>query len=345
MDNTKAAIRPKTGVLLINLGSPDSPAVPDVRKYLVEFLLDPRVMDIPTVNRQLLVRGPIAIGRSPKTAEEYKLVWTPEGSPLILYGYDVQALLQERLGDEYLVELAMRYQSPSIASAVERFRAAGLRKWIIIPLFPQQASATVGSVIEKVMDEIKKDWIFPEIRMINQFYDRPDFIDAWREVGRKYDFDQYDKVMFSYHGLPQRQLFKADRNHYCRADISCCQEMGTCNAYCYSAQCFHNTRLLRDAWGLPEEKCITTFQSRLGRSEWIKPYTEDVVRSLAEEGVKRVLITSPAFVADCLETTVELGMEYRDLFLEQGGERFDMMESLNTSPAWIDSLYNMVTEN
>src|SRR5690625_13847 len=337
--------KPHTGVLLINLGSPDSPAVPDVRKYLIAFLLDPRVMDIPAWNRQLLVRGPIAIGRSPRTSEEYQLLWTPEGSPLILYGYEVRDLLQQRLGNQYLVSLAMRYQSPSIASALDHFREQGLKKWIIIPLFPQQASATVGSVLEKVMDEIKKDWVFPQITMINQFYDRSDFIDAWKEVGEKYDFDQYEKVMFSYHGLPQRQLFKADRNHHCAGDTLCCQTIHSKNEYCYSAQCFHNTRLLQEAWGLPDEKCITTFQSRLGRSEWVKPYTEDVVRELAEEGYKNVLITSPAFVADCLETTVELGMEYKELFLEHGGKRFDMMESLNTSPAWIETLFNMVTEN
>src|SRR5690625_5600868 len=177
--------KPHTGVLLINLGSPDSPAVPDVRKYLIEFLLDPRVMDIPAWNRQLLVRGPIAIGRSPRTSEEYQLLWTPEGSPLILYGSEVRDLLQQRLGNQYLVSLAMRYHSLSIASALDHFREQGLKKWIIIPLFPQQASATVGSVLEKVMDEIKKDWVFPQITMINQFYDRSDFIDAWKEVGEK----------------------------------------------------------------------------------------------------------------------------------------------------------------
>lgn len=334
-----------TGVLLINLGSPDSPEVKDVRKYLIEFLLDPRVIDIPYINRQLLVRGPIALGRAPKSAREYQKLWTePDGSPLIAYGYELRDLLQDRLGQDYQVEIAMRYQSPSIASGIEKLKEARLKKWIIIPLFPQQASATVGSVLEKVMQEIRKDWIFPEIIMINQFYDRPDFIDAWAEVAAGYDLDSYEKIIFSYHGLPQRQLLKADPGHYCKANMECCQRITRENQDCYSAQCFHNTRLLREKLQLSENKCITSFQSRLGRSEWAKPYTEEVVKELAGEGVKKVLIVSPAFIADCLETIVELGMEYKELFQEHGGDIFDMMESLNVHPSWVETLHNIVTE-
>lgn len=333
-----------TGVLLINLGSPDSPKVSDVRKYLIEFLLDPRVIDIPYINRQLLVRGPIAISRAPRSAAEYEKLWTPEGSPLITYGEKLRDLLQKKLGDPYKVVLAMRYQSPSIASGIMELKKSGVKKWIIIPLFPQQASATVGSVLEKVMDEIKKDWIFPEISLVNQFYDREDFIEAWARVAAGYDLDSYEKIIFSYHGLPQRQLFKADPGHYCKANIECCQKIHSENKYCYSAQCFHNTRLLQEKLNLPDDKCITTFQSRLGRSEWIKPYTENVVKELAQEGYKKVLIMSPAFIADCLETIVELGMEYNELFIEHGGETFDMMESLNLHPAWVNVLYNMVKE-
>ncbi|MBY5960214.1 ferrochelatase [Membranicola marinus] len=345
MKNQEQNSNTHTGVLLINLGSPDSPKVKDVRKYLIEFLLDPRVIDIPYINRQLLVRGPIAYGRAPRSAEEYQKLWTePDGSPLIAYGYEVRDLLQKQLGNGYKVELAMRYQSPSIADGINTLKKARLKKWIIVPLFPQQASATVGSVLEKVMEEIRKDWIFPELVMINQFYDRPDFIEAWAEVASGYNLQSYEKIIFSYHGLPQRQLFKADPGHHCKANIECCQKITRDNQDCYSAQCFHNTRLLREKLKLPEEKCITSFQSRLGRSEWIKPYTEDVVKKLAQDGFKKVLIISPAFIADCLETIVELGMEYKDLFIEHGGDTFDMMESLNANPAWIQSLTNMVTE-
>lgn len=344
MEELKNQNHARTGVLLVNLGSPDSPEVRDVRRYLIEFLLDPRVIDIPYINRQLLVRGPIAIGRSPKSAHEYQKLWTPDGSPLITYGYELRDLLQERLGMDYEVVLAMRYQSPSIPQGIEELKKSSLSKWIIIPLFPQQASATVGSVVEKVMDEIHKDWIFPEISLVNQFYDRPDFIDAWAAVASTYELESYDKFIFSYHGLPQRQLFKADPGHYCEGNIDCCKNINAQNRFCYSAQCFHNTRLLQEKLGLPVEKCITTFQSRLGRSEWAKPYTEEVVKQLAMDGYKKVLILSPAFIADCLETIVELGMQYKELFIEHGGETFDMMESLNNHPAWVEVLYNMVQE-
>lgn len=333
-----------TGVLLVNLGSPDSPKVSDVRKYLIEFLLDPRVIDIPYINRQLLVRGPIALSRSPKSAEEYQKLWTAEGSPLIYYGEKLRDLLQERLGENFKVVLAMRYQSPSIAQGIAELKSARLKRWIIIPLFPQQASATVGSIIEKVMNEIHNDWIFPEISIVNQFYDRPDFIDAWAQVASGYPLDQYEKIIFSYHGLPQRQLFKADPGHYCKANQECCLTMHSENRFCYSAQCFHNTRLLMEKLELTDEKCITSFQSRLGQSEWARPYTEEVVRDLARKGYKKVLIMSPAFVADCLETIVELGMQYKELFLEEGGETFDMMESLNDHAAWVEVLCNMVQE-
>lgn len=333
-----------TGVLLVNLGSPDSPEVGDVRKYLIEFLLDPRVIDIPYLNRQLLVRGPIALKRSPKSAREYQKLWTPEGSPLIYYGNQLRDLLQEKLGATYKVVLAMRYQSPSIAEGIRELKSFPLKKWIILPLFPQQASATVGSVLERVMEEIQNDWVYPEICLINQFYDRSDFIDAWTQVASAYDLASYDKIIFSYHGLPQRQLFKADTHNHCKANFECCKNIHARNQFCYSAQCFHNSRLLMDKWGLREEQCITSFQSRLGRAEWIKPYTEDVVLNLAREGYKNVLIMSPAFVADCLETIVELGMEYKNLFMENGGEHFEMMKSLNTHPAWVQVLANMIYE-
>lgn len=346
MEQYQANENAHTGVLLINLGSPDSPAVPDVRKYLIEFLLDPRVIDIPYINRQLLVRGPIAISRSPKSAKEYEKLWSMSGgSPLIINGKKLRDLLQEKLGSLYKVVLAMRYQSPSIAEGIEELKSSQLKKWIIIPLFPQQASATVGSILEKVMAEINKDWIFPEISFVNQFYSRPDFIEAWAQVAQKYDLQSYEKIIFSYHGLPQRQLLKADPGHHCKANLECCQNIDQNNQFCYSAQCFHNTRLLQERLNLPKEKCVTSFQSRLGQSEWAKPYTEDVVGELAKDGYKKVLIMSPAFVSDCLETLVELGMEYKNHFIELGGDTFDLMESLNVHPAWVDSLSNIVQEH
>src|SRR5690606_15188609 len=182
-------------------------------------------------------RGPIAIGRSPKSAKEYQKLWTAKGSPLIFHGYHLRQLVQDKLGDAYQVVLSMRYQSPSIAEGIEKLKKSPLKKWIIIPLFPQQASATVGSVLERVMEEVQKDWIFPELSLINQFYDRNDFIDAWAQVASGYDLNNYEKIIFSYHGLPQRQLFKADPGNYCKGNIECCQTIHGQNQFCYSAQC------------------------------------------------------------------------------------------------------------
>ncbi|GAA5220974.1 ferrochelatase [Membranihabitans marinus] len=335
----------KTGVLLVNLGTPDSARVGDVRKYLKEFLLDGRVIDIPPLNRQLLVRGIIAPFRSPKSAKEYEKLWTSAGSPIKIYGFELRDKLQNVLGEDFHVVLGMRYQSPSIESAINELYAKDIGKLIVIPLFPQYASATVGSVIEEVMDQLKSRQTFPALSMVNQFYDRGDFIEAWAAIGSKYDADSYDKILFSYHGIPQRQLFKADSHQYCKADGQCCQQISERNQFCYSAQCFHNTRLLIERMKLDPKKCITTFQSRLGKSEWTQPYTEATIHQLAEEGCKRILIFSPAFVADCLETTVELGMEYKEMFLESGGEVFDMVESLNTSDQWVSTLAHMVHES
>ncbi|WP_236977938.1 ferrochelatase [Membranihabitans maritimus] len=334
----------KTGVALVNLGTPDSTRVSDVRKYLTQFLLDARVIDIPEWNRQLLVRGSIAPFRAPKSAAEYKKLWTEEGSPIKIFGYGLRDKLQKRLGEEYVVSLGMRYQSPSVEESLDMLFKENVSRVIVIPLFPQYASATVGSVIEEVMKVVRSNLTFPQLNFVNKFYDRKDFIDAWTSIGNKYDLEKYDKIIFSYHGIPQRQLFKADTNNICKANGHCCQEISGKNQFCYSAQCFHNTRLLINSMGLDSEKCITTFQSRLGRSEWTQPYTEATVERLAVEGYKKVLIFSPAFVADCLETTVELGMEYRDLFLENGGEVFDMVESLNVAEPWVDVLENMVRE-
>lgn len=334
----------KIGVLLINLGTPDSVAVKDVRKYLKQFLLDARVIDLPRWNRELLVRGIIVPFRGPKSAHEYQRLWTPEGSPIKVFGYQLKDKLQEVLGHSYHVALGMRYQQPSIESAINELYQAKVKKIIVLPLFPQYASATVGSVIEEVMTQMKSRQNFPQLAVINQFYDRADFIEAWAQIGEKYQPENYERIVFSYHGIPQRQLFKADDFQHCQANGQCCQVLTPKNQFCYSAQCFHTTKLLIDKMKLNPDQCITTFQSRLGKAEWTQPYTESTIRQLALDGVKSLLIFSPAFVADCLETTVELGMEYKDLFLEHGGEKYEMVESLNVSSGWINTLNNLVRE-
>ncbi len=305
--------------------------------------MDGRVIDIPFIPRFLLVNGIIAPFRAPKSAKTYKEVWTENGSPLKYYGQVNERQLQLALGDEYVVRLAMRYQSPSIEAGLSEFQRLGLTDIIVIPLFPQYASATTGSVYEKVMDIIKTWQVIPEIRFINRFLEHPKFIDGFVQLGRKYMAEHdFDHFLFSYHGLPERQIRKGDITKTVCQLGNCCASLRADNQHCYRAQCFETTRRLVRELGIPEGKYTTCFQSRLGRDPWIKPYTEDTIRELAGKGIKRVLAFSPAFVADCLETTIEVGEEYKELFEELGGEHWQLVESLNDSPIWVETLVDLV---
>ncbi|AQG80172.1 ferrochelatase [Spirosoma montaniterrae] len=333
----------KTGVLLVNLGTPDSPSVSDVRKYLREFLMDGRVIDIPFIPRFLLVNGIIAPFRAPKSAKTYKEVWTENGSPLKYYGEVNERQLQQALGHAYVVRLAMRYQSPSIDAGLSEFQRLGLTDIIVIPLFPQYASATTGSVYEKVMDVLKTWQVIPQVRFVNRFLEHPKFIEGFVQLGRKYMADyEYDHFLFSYHGLPERQIRKGDITKSVCQLGECCGSLRADNQHCYRAQCFETTRRLVRELGIPEGKYTTCFQSRLGRDPWIQPYTEDTIRKLAKDGIKSVLAFSPAFVADCLETTIEVGEEYKELFEELGGQHWQLVESLNDSPLWVETLVDLV---
>ena len=336
---------PKIGVLLANLGTPDSPSVPDVRKYLREFLMDERVIDVPLWNRWPLVNLIIAPFRSPKSAKIYQELWLPEGSPLKIYGVSNEKVLQETLGDGYVVKLAMRYQNPSLPAAIEEFKKMNLQKIIVIPFFPQYASASTGSVYQRIF-ELMKDWqTIPELHFVNYFYNHPLYIQGFVNNAQKFIAKtNYDHFVFSYHGLPERQMEKACFGKKCGKDV-CEKEITDKNFHCYKAQCFETTRLLAAKLGLKEDQYTTCFQSRLGRSEWIKPYTDDIIKELAKKGVKRVLAFSPAFVADCLETTIEVGEEYKEMFEEHGGEQWDLVESLNESPIWIELLQDLVKKN
>ena len=340
MDNKKG----KKGVLLVNLGTPDSPNTPDVRKYLREFLMDGRVIDFPFIPRFLLVNGIIAPFRAPKSAKEYRKLWDERGSPLKYFGEDIALLLQDALGEDYKVVLGMRYQSPGLEKAIEELEKACVDEIICIPLFPQYASATNGSVADKVMEILRTRQIIPSIRFVNKFADHPLFIKAFAEIGRRYLAErEYDHVVFSYHGLPERQIRKGSVGSQCQLG-DCCNHYHKRNAYCYRAQCFLTTRLLVKELGIKEEDYTTCFQSRLGKDPWIQPYTEDVVKELAEKGKKSVLVFCPAFIADCLETTVEVGEEYAEQFEEAGGEHWQLVESLNDSPAWVECLKALVKE-
>lgn len=338
--------RKKTGVLLINLGTPDSPSVSDVRKYLREFLMDKRVLDIPWMNRFLLVNFIIAPFRAPKSAKVYKELWQKTGSPLLHYGLESKRLLQQELGDQYVVTLGMRYQNPSLQSAVAELEGKGIDKIIIIPLFPQYASASTGSAIEEALQHIYKWEVIPETKVVSNFPSHPLFIKSFVELGRKYlETQEYEHIIFTYHGIPERQIKRASVQNYCQLSNKCCSTYHSKNRYCYRAQCYETTRHLVKELNIPEGKYTVCFQSRLGKTPWIKPYTDEIIKELAEKGVKSVLAFSPSFVADCLETTIEGGIEYRDLFKEHGGEKWQLVESLNDHPLWISCLKNMVHEN
>lgn len=334
----------KTGVLLVNLGTPDSPSVPHVRKYLREFLMDARVVDVPYPLRFLLVNGIIAPFRAPKSAKIYRQVWTENGSPLKHYGQRVESLLQTALGDDFVVRLAMRYQSPSIDTALATFKTQGFSKIVVVPFFPQYASATTGSVYEKVM-ELITDWqVIPEISFVNSFLDHPLFVQAFVELGRKYMAEHpYDHFLFTYHGLPERQIRKGDCTNTClRKDADCCATLHAHNQHCYRAQCFATTRLIAAALGLSPDDYTVSFQSRLGNDPWIKPYTDKMIKELCAAGKKNILAFSPSFVSDCLETTIEIGEEYKEIFEENGGQHWQLVESLNENPTWVAALVDMV---
>jgi ferrochelatase len=330
----------KTGILLVNLGTPNSPSVADVRKYLREFLMDGRVIDINPIGRFFLVNGIIAPFRAPKSAKTYKELWTPKGSPLMFYGVELADLLQKALGEDYVVALGMRYQNPSIESALEKLKSQAIHKIIVLPLFPQYASATTGSVHQEVMRIVSKWQLIPQLVMIDSYPNHPEMIQTFAELGEKYRKEHhFDHIIFTYHGLPQRQLKKADGR--CLTN-GCCDAFSEKNRLCYRAQCVETSRQLAKALALEEGDYTISFQSRLGSDPWIQPYTDATIERLVKEGKKKILVFTPSFVADCLETTIEVGEEYKELFEEKGGEHWQMVESLNVHPRWVNALKEMV---
>ena len=327
----------KTGILLVNLGTPDSSSVPDVRKYLRQFLSDPRVIDTSPLARWLLVNFIIAPVRAPRSAKLYKKIWTEYGSPLLLYSTRQEYMLAEKLGNNFQVELAMRYQNPSIEHALEKFKKPVFKKIKVVPLFPQYASASTGSVHEEVMRIVSKWQVVPEIEFVNSYCNDVNYIRAFAEIGQKHEPQRYDHVLFSFHGLPERQIKKADVHDHCLKE-NCCASLGDKNAFCYRAQCYETARLIARSIHVESSDYTVCFQSRLGKTPWIKPYSDQVIESLAKEGKKRLLVFSPAFTSDCLETLYEIAVEYDELFKKHGGEKVQLVESLNDHPVWIEAL-------
>jgi ferrochelatase len=336
------------GALLLNLGTPDSPSVPDVRRYLREFLSDPRVIDINPVSRWLLLHAVILPVRPARSALAYQKVWTEEGSPLLVHSQRLLEGVRRSLGPGYKIELAMRYGSPAIATALGQLLAADVRKIVVLPLFPQYSSAATGSAVERVYQLLGKGENLPAVETVGPFYDDPGFIAAFAGVARRHlDPFRPDHVLFSYHGLPERQVKASDTSgKHCLRSPSCCDAIVPQNRFCYRAHCFATTRALAASLGLKPDKHSVAFQSRLGRTPWIHPYTDtEALPALAMAGHKRLAVMCPAFVADCLETVEEIGIRARDQWRQLGGEELLLVPSLNAEPWWVETVARLLREH
>jgi len=322
-------------IVLVNTGTPDKPEKKYVRKFLSEFLNDPRVIDMPWIARKLLVNLVIVPFRTARSTRLYRRLWTVDGSPLLCNLEKLAAKLRAAAGHEYSVTAAMRYGNPSLKGALKKLQNQQVDELVIFPLFPQYASSTTGSVHEYVMKEISRWNNIPEVSLTGQFYSHHSFISAFAAQVRKYDPGKYDHVLFSYHSLPLKHIQAAHPDQ----DLSGCKCKDNLPEYgnsCYKAACYETTRLLAEALELPEGKYSTSFQSRFAKN-WLGPFTDQTLKELAVSGKKRILFFAPSFVADCLETIVEVD-EYRNSFVNRGGEELVLVESLNDNDEWVQAV-------
>ena len=319
----ETAPRVTTGVLLVNLGTPDAPTTPSVRTYLAEFLSDPRVIEIPPLAWKLILHGIILRVRPKKSAALYKSIWTDEGSPLLAISQRQLAAIQQALGSDVSVKLGMRYGNPSIASALREFREAGIRRTVVLPLYPQYAAPTTGSVFDAIARELMTWRWVPALDFINGYADNPLYIDSLAQSIKEHIDAQGlpQKILFSYHGMPKRNLDLGDPY------------------YCF---CMKTTRLVAEKLGLDKDICLSTFQSRFGYAEWLQPYTDKTLEELPSKGIKNIAIVSPAFSADCLETLEELAEQNREIFLHHGGESYHYIPALNDRPDHINALVDII---
>ena len=329
------------GALLVNLGSPDSPSVRDVRKYLREFLMDGRVLDVAWPIRFCVVHFAILPTRPRESARAYEKIWTKDGSPLVVTSKHVQAALQQRVS--LPVELAMRYQTPSIENAVRNLAAKGADDVLLIPLFPHYAMSSFETAVARVREVAAK--LAPQMELTVQppFYDAPEYIAALAASAANYLEPDYDHLLFSFHGIPERHLRKSDPTGcHCLTAPDCCETASPARATCYRAQCFRTAAAFVEKAGVPAGKYSVSFQSRLGNEPWLKPYTDYELPRLAQEGKKRMLVICPAFVSDCLETIEEIGMRGCEQFLRAGGREFTRIPCMNEHPLWIAALEKMI---
>ncbi|TDO28746.1 ferrochelatase [Sediminibacterium goheungense] len=332
------ATKAKRALLLMNLGSPDSTAVKDVRRYLNEFLMDGRVIDIPYLVRVLLVKGIIVPFRAPKSAEAYRSIWTKEGSPLIVLTKQLQEALQHQIVEP--VAIAMRYGNPSPKQAYDHLlkEHPELEEVVLLPLYPHYAMSSYETAVEYAKEQYEKGHYPFKLHTIQPFYDDADYIDALAQSIQPYTEEAYDHILFSYHGVPQRHIRKSDTTGcHCLKVNNCCETASPAHATCYRHQLVVTTKLVAEKLGIPKEKYSISFQSRLGKG-WLEPFTDKRLEAMPGEGIKKLLVACPAFISDCLETIEEIGEEGKETFLHAGGESFTLIPCLNTHPAWVNTI-------
>lgn len=333
----------KIGLLLINLGTPDSASVPAVRRYLREFLSDPYVIDLPAPLRWLLLNTVILPFRAKESTKAYQEIWTKDGSPLLTNSMALRKKIQTQLGEEYQVELAMRYGNPSISSAISKLTQSELSKVIIIPLYPQYAESTTRSSLEYAKKIIKRSQPDLAIETIEDFYHNPHYIEAKSNlIASTLNNQSFDKLVFSYHGLPERHIHRT-----CQEKLNCdlktpCPSMMSTNAKCYRAQCYATSHHIANKLGINKNNYLVTFQSRLGKTPWITPYTDLALDDLAKQGAKNIAIVCPSFVADCLETLEEIDIRAKQQWQALGGKEFVRIPCLNDNDQWVAALSNII---
>ena len=332
----------KKGILLVNLGSPKSTKVEDVKEYLDEFLMDERVIDYRWFFRALLVKGIILKTRPKKSAAAYKTVWTDEGSPLVVITKQIQQKLQKIV--DIPVEIGMRYAEPSIETGIRNLVEKGVEEIVLFPLYPQYAMSTTETVIEKAKEVQAKFFPNVKINYVKPFYNRDIYINCLAESIKEKLPENFDLLQFSYHGVPERHIYKTDPTKTCKIGDCCFKEDHPSHQYCYRHQCLKTTELVKQKLGLEDSQVKSTFQSRLGKDKWIEPYTDETLENLPKNGVKNLAIVCPAFVSDCLETLEEISVEGKEEFLHAGGEKFNYIPCLNDEDRWIEVVKQLCEE-
>lgn len=332
------------GVLLVNLGSPESPEPKDVKPYLDEFLMDKYVIDVPYLLRALLVRGIILRKRPESSSNAYKRIWTPEGSPLVVISKKAHKKVQERV--DVPVALAMRYGNPSMLSGLQELADKGVTEVMLFPLYPQHAMASTTTILVLAEELRKKHFPQMTFTIVPAFYNKKDYIQNLADSIKKHlEGFEYDHLLFSYHGIPERHIRKTDvTKSHCKIDGSCCNTPSPAHEFCYRHQCYETTRQVVELLDLPKEKYSQTFQSRLAGDKWLEPYTDVEINKMPEKGIKNLAVVTPAFVADCLETLEEIAMEANHQFKEHGGENFLAIPCLNDDENWMDTIAKWITD-